>query len=265
MTTSNRFLQNIRTGASNRNLVYGLLIFSALIFFEIFNFSTTDYALHDLLGELRFFGIQWSTTLSIAFCIIDFAGIARIFTPETGKDEPKEVWYLFGAWILAATMNASLTWWGVSMAIANHAVASTAIVKAETIIKIVPIFVAILVWVIRVLIIGTLSVTGEKLLTLQSRPSQTSRNQRNLQTTHPIASSYPRSTVKSEFSQANPMTARPTRTARTNTVSMSAPRRSTIEPTYHTFSGLDGSPADNDDTETNNQNNSQAAGGRLFY
>lgn len=264
MTAStSRFIQSIRTGASNRNLIYGLLIFSALIFFEIFNFSTTDYALHDLLGDLRFWGIQWSTTLSIAFCVIDFAGIARIFTPETGKEEPKEVWYLFGAWILAATMNASLTWWGVSMAIANHAVASTAIVKAETIIKIIPIFVAILVWVIRVLIIGTLSVTSEKLLNQRSRPARTRNSQNNLQTSRPSLGTYRQPSIRNEFPLTTPVTARPNRTA---PVTKSSPHRTTLEPTYHRFAGIDGSPDEEQDrNEANTQNTGHAGGGKLFY
>ena len=101
-----------------------VLIFGALIAFELFNYSTTDHALQDLLGGLKFGPLAWSTILALAFCGIDFAGIARLFTPEQGVEEPKEVWYLFGAWLLAATMNAILTWWGVSMAITNHQVTS---------------------------------------------------------------------------------------------------------------------------------------------
>ena len=95
------------------SLAFIIMIFGALIAFEIFNYSTTDHALSDMLGDLTFAGIPWSTMLAIAFCGIDFAGIARLFTPEQGMEEPKEVWYLFGAWLLAATMNAILTWWGV--------------------------------------------------------------------------------------------------------------------------------------------------------
>lgn len=147
-----------------RTLFFGLLIIGALFFFEIFNYSTTHFALQDLLGEQKTFGIRWSTALSLAFCAIDFAGISRIFTPERGSDEPREIWYLFGAWMLAATMNASLTWWGVSMAITNHTVQSTAIIEASQIIKVVPIFVSILVWVIRVLVIGSISTVGERIL-----------------------------------------------------------------------------------------------------
>lgn len=147
-----------------RTLIFGFLIIGALLFFEIFNYSTTFFALQDLLGQQKTFGIRWATALALAFCAIDFAGISRIFTPEQGRQEPKEIWYLFGAWMLAATMNASLTWWGVSMAITNHTVQSTAIVEAGKIIRIVPIFVAILVWVIRVLVIGSISTLGERLL-----------------------------------------------------------------------------------------------------
>ena len=91
-------------------LLFVAIILGALLAFEVFNYSTTEHALSDLLGDLTFAGVPWSTVLAIAFCGIDFAGIARLFTPEQGADEPAEVWYLFGAWLLAAAMNATLTW-----------------------------------------------------------------------------------------------------------------------------------------------------------
>lgn len=163
-------------------LVLGLIILVALVAFEIFNYSTTQYALSDLLGPLTFANVPWSTILSIAFCGIDFAGIARLFSQEEQSSEPKEVWYLFGAWLLAATMNAILTWWGVSMAIVNHTVRSDAIVSASTIIKVVPIFVAVMVWVIRILIIGTISVTIDRYMKSDKR-GWTARSQaQNFQT-----------------------------------------------------------------------------------
>jgi hypothetical protein len=143
--------------------IFGAIILTALIAFEAFNYSTTDYALHDLLGDLKFAGISWSTILTIAFCGIDFAGIARMFTPEQGINEPKEVWYLFGAWLLAATMNAMLTWWGVAIAILSHTSLGSSVIPPQTIIIVVPIFVAIIVWVIRVLIIGSFSVAGNRI------------------------------------------------------------------------------------------------------
>jgi len=153
--------------ALRRGAIFGLILVAALLSFEVFNFSTTQFALLDVLGELKFAGVRWATILAIAFCGIDFAGIARIFTPEQGRDEPAEVWYLFGAWLLAAGFNATLTWWGVSVAIYNHtSTAGSALLGAGTMTKAVPVFVAVMVWLIRVLIIGTFSVAGERLFTL---------------------------------------------------------------------------------------------------
>jgi hypothetical protein len=160
-----------------RGLLFGLLIVGALFAFELFNYSTTDFALSDLLGELKFLSVRWATILSMAFCGIDFAGIARLFTPEQGRDEPMEVWYLFGAWMLAATMNAMLTWWGVSIALLNHQSLGTAVVERATLIKIVPIFVAVMVWLTRVLIIGTLSVAGDRIFSQVDLRKTISRSQ----------------------------------------------------------------------------------------
>jgi len=96
------------------------------------------------------------------------------FTPEEGADEPAEVWYLFGAWMLAATMNAMLTWWGVSLAILNHQTLGNTVLDRQILVRVVPVFVAIMVWLIRVLIIGTLSVAGDRLFSLAStQPSGT--------------------------------------------------------------------------------------------
>ncbi|MBK9927500.1 MAG: hypothetical protein IPP66_19700 [Anaerolineales bacterium] len=161
-----------------RGAAWGGMILGALLAFEIFNFSTTQFALLDILGDLKFAGMRWATILAIAFCGIDFAGIARIFTPEQGRDEPAEIWYLLGAWFLAAAMNASLTWWGVSVAIVNHTSASgSAVINAATMAKIVPIFVAVMIMFIRVLLIGTFSVAGERLFsTDEKRASYTNTN-----------------------------------------------------------------------------------------
>lgn len=156
----------------NRGAAWGMMIIGALLAFEIFNFSTTQFALADVLGDLKFAGMRWASILAIAFCGIDFAGIARIFTPEQGSDEPKEVYYLFGAWFLAAAFNASLTWWGVSVAIVNHAsMSGGAVISNETMTKVVPIFVAAMVLLIRVLIIGTFSLAGDRLFTTDERRS----------------------------------------------------------------------------------------------
>jgi hypothetical protein len=146
-----------------RGILFGSMIVLALFAFEVFNFSTTEFALDDLVGDLNFIGLGWATILAIAFCGIDFAGIARLFTPEEGDQEPAESWYLFAAWLLAATMNALLTWWGVSLAILNQPELGNEIVDRGMLLRIVPVFIAVMVWLIRILIIGTFALAGERL------------------------------------------------------------------------------------------------------
>lgn len=170
-----------------KGLLYILIIILALIAFEAFNFSTTDFALSDLLGDLRFAGIRWATLLSVAFCGIDFAGVARLFAPQTEKDEPRALWFMFAAWFLAATMNAILTWWGVVMAMQTHPVLSTGVVDANFVTRVVPIFIALMVWVIRILLIGTLSRKSERLLGESSTPENQMLSRRELRQAQSLA------------------------------------------------------------------------------
>ena len=168
-----KLLPFIQSTAHKRGLIFGAIIFCALIAFEIFNFSSTLFALSDILGDLSFGPITWASILALAFCGIDFAGIARIFTPEKGRDEPAEVWYLFAAWFLAAAFNASLTWWGVSVAILKHNAEGGVLLGQETMTKIVPVFVAAMVLLIRVLLINTFSIAGERIFSMaEERPVQ---------------------------------------------------------------------------------------------
>jgi hypothetical protein len=146
-----------------RGLVYGSIIIAAMLAFELFNYTTTDFALTNLLGDLRFVGLRWATILAIAFCGMDFAGIARLFTPARQRGERTEVWYLLAAWFLAATMNAMLTWWGVSLALLTHEGLGNEILSRDTLLAVVPVFVAVLIWLIRILLIGLLSMAGDRL------------------------------------------------------------------------------------------------------
>ena len=161
-----KLLPFLQGTAHKRGLIFGVIILCALLAFEVFNYSSTLFALTDILGNLAFGPLRWATILAFAFCAIDFAGIARIFTPEQGRDEPAEVWYLFAAWFLAAAFNATLTWWGVSVAILQHNAAGGVLLGAATMTKVVPIFVAAMVLLIRVLLINTFSIAGERIFSL---------------------------------------------------------------------------------------------------
>lgn len=221
-------LPALKRAVSRRGAVFGGILIVALVAFEIFNFSTTQFALSDMLGDLQSAGIRWSVILAIAFCGIDFAGIARLFTPQQGRDEPSEVWYLFGAWLLAAAFNAALTWWGVSVAIVNHKAAGDALVGQAFVLKAVPVLVAIMVWMIRVLIIGTFSLAGENMFSMASdQPASRPASYR------PAPAVSPRVPAMPSYARPAP---KPSASIRP------APRP---EPTYHPV-GMSAEPSDPD-------------------
>lgn len=244
---SNNLSQLTTNFRFKRVTLFGLIIVIALLAFELFNYSTTEFALRDLLGNLRFAGLAWSTILSIAFCGIDFAGIARLFTPEQGRTEPTEVWYLFGAWLLAATMNAILTWWGVSMAVANHQIQSTAVMDPNTVLKVVPVFVAVMVWLIRILIIGSLSYAGERLFWQGDQARSSNGFQPAIRSLAPLGvtngvnnqSTFAASnSAQANFSAATPAAPTATPTLRPAPKPVSRPEMNfgRTEPTYHSVS-----------------------------
>ncbi len=155
----------------SRGSAVGLLMLSALAAFELFNFSTTEYALGDLLGDLGTVGVRWATVLALAFCAMDFAGLARLLTPQKGASPMTERGYLIGAWALAAAMNAVLTWYAVSLALLSHEGMGGEVLGREALIRGVPVFVALLVLLVRVLVIGAFSLSGSRLFS--QGPSQT--------------------------------------------------------------------------------------------
>jgi len=145
-----------------QGLFFGALMLGALLAFETFNYGTTEFALADLLGDLRFVGVRWATILALAFCAMDFAGLARLLTPGR-PGQAIEAWYVLAAWFVAAAMNAVLTWWAVSVALVGHSALGNAVVGRETLVRVVPLFVAVLVWLIRVLMIGSFTLGGNRL------------------------------------------------------------------------------------------------------
>lgn len=214
-----------------RGFAFGLIILVALLAFELFNYSTTEYALADLLGDLKFLGVRWATILTIAFCGIDFAGIARLFSPQKDLQTSGNAWYLFGAWLLAATMNAMLTWWGVSLAVLNHETLGNAVIERQVLLRVVPIFVAVMIWLIRVLLIGSFSVASDRLLKpsrpLQPRPAA-----------QPRTNTAP-SPVRSFRNQTQPqstISASPKRPTIQQPIPSSGNGHARPEPTYHSLS-----------------------------
>ncbi len=167
-------LAMLRDRLRGRGLWFGLILLAALVAFELFNFSTTEYALVTLLGQHDALGIAtWARVLAIAFCGIDFAGLSRLFTPETGRKEPKEIWLLTGAWFLGASMNAIMTWWAVGSALSANPRLGNELLSRADILRYGPLFIALLVWLTRILIIGTFAFAGDHIFTTARRAGRT--------------------------------------------------------------------------------------------
>lgn len=213
-------LQSLSRSRVRSNTIYGGIIILAMFAFEAFNYGTTNYALRDLLGDLKFAGLPWATLMALAFCGLDFAGIARLITQNGREENPKASWYLFGAWLIAGTFNAVLTWWGVSLAISSHSTLSAALVSGQSLTKIVPVMVAIMVWLIRILIIGSLSSALEKINPSRRSPS-TSRPGNASSQRFPTRQEQPAATLRRIVPSNRPAT------------SVAASAR--MEPTYHKF------------------------------
>jgi hypothetical protein len=144
------------------------LLAAALVAFEIFNFKTTQFALVDLLGGESFAGIRWATILAIAFCAIDVAALLRFFALGQSRGSDLEAWYLMGAWLLGATMNAFMAWWAVSVTLL-YLGPNSGFLGQLPLLETLPIIVAVLVWLTRILFIGVLSVAAGSLYAGQVR------------------------------------------------------------------------------------------------
>ena len=178
-------LANLNLDVPRKTLV-GVILMVALLAFEIFNFDTTQYALGNLMGDVSFAGLRWATVLAIAFCAIDFAGLLRIFKPD--EPDSRETWYLMGAWLLAATMNAIMTWWAITLTLLNHDLGNEVLGRTQ-LINTVPIFIATLVWLTRILFIGAFTVAGNHLFE-RVAPQPAAHSGRNSPTT--VYPTYPR-------------------------------------------------------------------------
>lgn len=152
---------NMKTLPVGRNTTFRAMILVGVGCFDLFNYATTEKALNDMnLGE--FIGIRLAIALAIAFCAIDFAGMASIFTKHALPDEPWWVWALLGGWFIAAGINAWLTWWSISMGIVTAPAMNHPIVSPKAVLTVVPVVLAIAVYLVRILIIGSIVAAGNK-------------------------------------------------------------------------------------------------------
>jgi hypothetical protein len=100
--------------------LFALILLVGLGCFLWFNYMTTLSTLDRVLGDTKSV-----TAFAIAISMVDFAGIARVFTPETNlKDESIFVYVMLGVWMVAAFVDIILTWWWVALQMSNAGAAA---------------------------------------------------------------------------------------------------------------------------------------------
>jgi hypothetical protein len=192
-------------GRTMRGAAVGAILAVALLAFELFNFDTTEYALEALLGPVGFAGIRWATILAIAFCSVDFAGLARLIAPAQSKSDHRlldPAWLLLGAWLLGGGMNAIMTWWAVSLALMGHELGNEVLTR-EQLLRMVPILVAVLVWVTRILIISSFTMPADPAGAVETRSDRSWARARTQARSRPVR--RPRTRPVSVSRVAEPM------------------------------------------------------------
>lgn len=182
-----------------RGSAYGLLIFLGIVAFDVFNFATTRDALGSFLANSNLWGVPLKDALAIAFCAVDLGGVASIFTKEKGLNEPWYVWMLAAGWLAASVINAMLTWWAVMMTMQAAPAMQNPLISAADLIKVAPVILACVVWLIRILIIGSLVVAAS-----HPETSRTPERKPALQPAQPVPSARPATPVRPVSSVTSP-------------------------------------------------------------
>jgi len=100
----------MKTKMNRGNVLIGIMLLGLLCFL-FFNFTTTWETMQVLLGDTT------SVLLfAVAISLVDFAGIARIFTPEDDlRKENAFVLIMLFVWLVAAFADILLTWWWAAL------------------------------------------------------------------------------------------------------------------------------------------------------
>ncbi|MCA9998760.1 MAG: hypothetical protein KDE56_23510 [Anaerolineales bacterium] len=152
-----------------KTAVIATIITLAVLGFELFNFDTTRFALATIMRGRTFAGLSWATVLALAFCSLDLAGLVRVFTIEpTAKQTSLELWLMTAAWLLGATLNAAMTWYAMALLIAPlGADIGAALFTHAQMLRAAPLLIATLVWLTRILLISSVTLTLERFMHAQ--------------------------------------------------------------------------------------------------
>jgi len=136
---------------------FKLITLTGLAAFEIFNFATNQSAMELIFGDTQFVMIYIYNLVAIAFSAIDLGGLSSTFTEEKWPNEPWWVYVSTIAWFLASIVSGLLTYMSVAVAMTVAPVSQLAAVMPNlaAIYDFIPVAIAAVIWLIRVMLIGS--------------------------------------------------------------------------------------------------------------
>ena len=155
-------------------IVIFVMLAIGMLSFELFNYATTELGIKSLIGDGKVLSISIASVFAIAFCFADIGGIARVFTPQTSlSDEPLEVYLAMGGWIIAAIINAGMTWYALLTMMSGRALGNE-IVSQEALLTYAPFIGALATLLVRFMLVNSIVIGIEskgKPVSSAKRPS----------------------------------------------------------------------------------------------
>lgn len=202
----------MKKGETIRGALFVGMLFVALLCFMAFNYLSTLETLKHILGA-EFMVYAFAFALSV----VDFAGLARIFTPETDTQKEGKLVYLLGAvWVLACLFDVVMTsyWVSYRMSMRENGSAVSALM-GEGFYRAIPWIVAFGELTIRIPLVLMVGMYGDQLLhglrgalpsvdTIRTSVNSISTPRRTLPSRPPTPTFVP-----SQLSERKPPTFRP--------------------------------------------------------
>jgi len=158
LTQNNRLLQEQPANAiTSRTTGTILTMLVCMAAFEIINFAITSLAFRSLLSRYTVLVLDSATWLATVVCCVDIIGILYLFLLFPGPSHNIVKRRLFSVWLLVTGLNSWLLWLGIGQAIVVHQAQTDLVINAGIMVHIIPAFIVCLVWLIRILLIGSFS------------------------------------------------------------------------------------------------------------
>jgi hypothetical protein len=157
-----KIYNRITEALGDKRTYFSLMILVGLLAFDVFNFATTKAALESFMGTGKVLGIVVAQALAVAFCAVDLGGLTSLFTEDKGFDEPWWVWMFGAGWLIASAINAALTWWAILLGMPSAPAINNPLFTAQQLYNVVPVVIAVTVWLIRLLLVGATIVAWDR-------------------------------------------------------------------------------------------------------